>query len=354
MKKTVTLMLVVLFILAGTPILAMGEEGLKDTLVLPPESAVQTENVPDENISVSPGPSSTPVQSPIIVKEQGKDDFILYDKATDALITVPVREFLYAAVVCEMPLSFEVEALKAQVVACHSFYANKRLSAREKPKAELKGGDFEVDTKNWSIYTTKEQMEKKWGGKYEENFQKIKSIVDPVANEIMQYEGKPIAAHFHAQSGGKTENALNVWGTAYPYLSAVDSPGDALSPGFRSETTFPIEDFKNILERKISGIKLDEDPKKWVGKLTKTPSGTVIMCSLGDRKASGGEMRSFFSLRSAVFDVKLVDDRFVFTVLGHGHGVGMSQYGAQEMAKQGSSYKEILAWYYKAAELSSV
>ena len=347
MRKMITLMLVVLFLLAATPILAMGEQERQgrsgDETESWPESAVQTESG-----AVSVGSSSASA----VKEREDRDGFILYDKATDALITVSAREFLYAAVVCEMPASFEAEALKAQAVACHSFYANKRLSARKTPKAALKGGDFEVDTENWSIYTTKEQMEEKWEKKYQENFQKIKNAVDSVANEIMEYDGKPILACFHAQSGGKTETAANVWGADYPYLTAVDSPGDALSPGYKSETTFPVEDFKAILKKKISGIKLDEDPKKWVGKLTKSLSGTVVLCPLGDRMASGGEMRTFFSLRSAVFDVKLVDDRFVFTVLGHGHGVGMSQYGAQEMAKQGSGYKEILAWYYKGVKLT--
>ncbi len=336
-----------LLVLACLPMLAL-DGALPDKPVpsaadsTPPESGA----VPG-NVSLQPES-----QSPALVKDTGINSFRVYDEATGKVLEVSDREFLYAAVVCEMPLSFETEALKAQTVACHTFYANKRLTAREKPDEDLKGGDFAVNTEKWSIYTTKEQMQKKWGSKYEEYYQKIKSIVDQVADVIMKYEGKPIAAYFHDQSGGKTEDAVNVWGAALPYLAPVDSPGDELAPNFRSETSFPVEDFKEILTRNIKGIQLGDDPQKWVGKLTKSPSGTVLLCPVGDHMASGAEMRGFFSLRSAVFDVKLTDGRFVFSVRGHGHGVGMSQWGAQGMAQQGADYKKILNWYYKAVEIA--
>ena len=361
MKKMIGFSIFLCLLLIAVPLLALGG---------PPESRpeAETSSAPPENPSsaesreaLSPsapssGSSSPPAeaenQRALTLSQTGKDEgFILYDKSSDQLLTVSAAEFLYGAVVCEMPLSFADEALKAQAVACHSYYARKRNSERANPKDELKGGDFEVNTEEWKIYTTKEEMGKKWGGRFTENHNRIKRLVDSVSQTLLLYDGEPILAAFHAQSGGKTENAFNVWGTEYPYLTAVDSPGDLLASGYRSETVLPAEGFRTILESKIKGITLDKNPKNWVGELTITPSGTVVMCSLGDRKASGMEMRNFFSLRSAVFDLSYNEKKneFIFTVLGHGHGVGMSQYGAQEMARQGADYIEILSWYYPAA-----
>ena len=359
MKKKIGFIFIVGLSLTILPMIALGTP--PEPLPEPGMNPVPSKNTSAAESSEVFSPSSQSNASfspPAETMDQGihltlgqadkEEKFTLYDKATGKLLTVTAAEFLCGAVVCEMSLSFADEALKAQAVACHSYYSQKQNAERANPKEELKGGDFEVNTEDWHIYTTKAEMEKKWGEKFDENYNRIKGLVDSVSRTILLYEGEPIVAAFHAQSGGKTENAFNVWGTEYPYLTAVDSPGDPLSPGYRSETVLTADGFKTILEGKIKEIGLDKNPKNWVGEITKTPSGTVLMCSLGDRKASGAEIRNFFSLHSAVFDLSYSEKekKFTFTVLGHGHGVGMSQYGAQEMAKQGSGYAEILSWYY--------
>ena len=143
------------------------------------------------------------------------------------------------------------------------------------------------------------------------------------------------------------QKCTDVFGGDAPYLEAVASPGDLFAPNYLTKVEVDIEGFKNTVVSMNQSVILGDDLSKWIGNVERTNSGMVRKISIGNIDFSGSDIRNAFSLRSADFEIKLEDNKFVFTVKGYGHGVGMSQYGAEYMAKQGATYKEILNWYYK-------
>lgn len=274
--------------------------------------------------------------------------FKLFDKSSNTVLEVNDKDFLYGAVVCEMSPTFEIEALKAQAVATYTYFCRERNASRENPKEDLKGADFEVDVENWKYYTTKDKMMIRWGENFDLYYKKITEAVDSVAGEILKTEdGEPIFAAYHAISSGNTEKCTDVFGGDAPYLEAVASPGDLFAPNYLTKVEVGIEEFKNTVVSMNQSVILGDDLSKWIGNVERTNSGMVRKISIGNIDFSGSDIRNAFSLRSADFEIKLEDNKFVFTVKGYGHGVGMSQYGAEYMAKQGATYKEILNWYYK-------
>ena len=281
-------------------------------------------------------------------KEHSLKTFKLLDKSTDTVLEVKDNEFLYGAVVCEMSPAFEVEALKAQAVAAYTYFCRERNASRENPKEELKGADFEVDTENWKYYTTKDKMMSRWGSNFDSYYKKVIEAVDSVAGEILTTEsGEPILAAYHAISSGNTERCADVFGGDVPYLEAVASPGDLFAPNYLTKAEVNADEFKNTIISMRQDANFGDDLSQWIGEIERTNSGMVKRINIGNVDFSGSEIRSAFSLRSADFEINLDDDKFIFTVRGYGHGVGMSQYGAEYMAKQGASYREILDWYYK-------
>lgn len=283
--------------------------------------------------------------------EENKIDlntFKLFDKSTNTVIEVNDKDFLYGAVVCEMSPGFEIEALKAQAVASYTFFCRERNASRGNPKEELKGADFEVDIENWKYYTTKDKMRSRWGSNFDSYYKKVTEAVDSVEGEILTTEsGEPILAAYHAISSGNTERCSDVFGGEAPYLEAVASPGDLFAPNYLTKAEVSIDEFKSAIMSLNHDAGFGDDLSQWIGEIERTSSGMVKKINIGGVDFSGSEIRSAFSLRSADFEIKQEEAKFVFTVRGYGHGVGMSQYGAEYMAKQGASYKEILDWYYK-------
>lgn len=278
--------------------------------------------------------------------------FRILDESTGQVLTVPDREFLYGAIVTEMPPTYEPEALKAQAVAAYTYYSNQREKQKKNPTASLKGADFSADTKAWRIYTTKEEMQARWGAQFDSYYQTLSKVVDEVSGKTLQYEGSLITATYYAISSGKTENAKDVWGGDYAYLVSVSSPGDASANGYQTTVSFSPEEFQaKALEKFPSCQFPKETPDQWISNVRRTDAGSVSKLEIGGVEATGMEIRNAFGLRSANFTCDYQDGKFVFTVKGYGHGVGMSQVGAQYMAQNGSTYEEILAWYYPKTQL---
>lgn len=278
-------------------------------------------------------------------------EFDLLDESTGTVITVSDKEFLYGAMVTEMSPTYEEEALKAQAVAAYTYYSNLRQQQAKKPTASLKGADFTVNTEKWLIYTTKEQMQKKWGKNFDTYYAKLSKIVDEVYGKTLQYEGQLITATYYAISSGQTENAKEVWGGDYEYLVPVASPGDVYASGYQTNVTLSEEEFKTKALAKWKGCNFSSTADKWIGDISHTSSGSVSTIQIGGVSCTGNDARNAFGLRSANFTCTYQDGNFLFTVKGYGHGVGMSQVGAQYMAEHGSTYEEILAWYYPKTQL---
>lgn len=259
--------------------------------------------------------------------------------------TIERDEYILGVLAGEMPASYEKEALKAQAVAAYTYASVKKNNTKEK---------FDVTNSETTDqrYLTKKERKQKWGKNFEKYESKLKDAVKSVEGQMIYYNDEPITAVYHAISCGKTENAQNVWGSSYPYLKAVESVGDLLSDDYLSVAEFEVSEFKNILKKK--NVKLPKKTEKWIGKSTKTKSGTTKTIVIGDKTFKGTEIREMFSLRSAAFDLEYKNDKFIFNVKGYGHMLGLSQFGSNYMAKQGSNYKEILLWYYSGCKLVKV
>lgn len=279
-------------------------------------------------------------------KNTGSDIFQILDTATNEVLTVSGEEFLAAAVVCEMPLSTPVEALKAQAVAAYTYYS------RERKLGGLDNADFTCNTDSWLVYVTKDDMRERWGEDFEDNYLKIKEITDEVYGQLLTYDGELICAAYFSISNGSTEASANVWGGELSYLTQVPSPGDVLSEGYMSTKSISNEQIQSSLESALEyGFDFSAAEGEWFQNQIRSDSGytkTIDVCGV---TIKGTELRTALSLSSTCFDVIYENGYYTFTVRGYGHGVGMSQAGAIFMAQQGSGYAEILQHYYPGVTL---
>ena len=275
--------------------------------------------------------------------------FSIRNAQTGALETVSVEEFVLGAVCSEMPATFHPEALKAQAVSARTWAVYQHLWQKEHPSQDLNGADFQADPHNWKGYVTEEQAKERFGDKFEEYWSALSQAVEETTGQVLCCDGEPIAAAYHAISAGKTEAAEYVWGSELSYLQAVDSRGDELAPGFEETLTFTDSELKTI----FSAVNFEDDASSWLEIVERSPSGYVTEIQVGDLSMTGLDFRSALGLRSSCFTITHDGAGFHVTTKGYGHGAGLSQYGADFMARQGSSYAEILSHYYQGAELCS-
>lgn len=278
-------------------------------------------------------------------KISADEKFKILDTSTNEILTLTDEEFLIGAVAAEMPPSYEAEALKAQCVATYTCYAKKRADERANPHEELNGADFSADLSKKQIYLTPNRMEEDCGESYDEIYSKYKNVVEDVKGEVLTYKGELITCTYFAISSGKTDSFKDIFGKDLPYLTAVSSPYDAFAPNYKSEKAISAEDFKKAFEENSDTVDFSESADKWISDIKLTDSGSVKSIKIGGVEFSGSKVREILGLRSACFSIKY-DKEFQFEVKGYGHNVGMSQYGANEMAKEGIGYKGILEHYY--------
>ena len=277
---------------------------------------------------------------------EGKDEFLVLDSASNKVSEITAKDYIVGVLAAEIPASYSPEAIKAQAVASYTYACKKhndRISS---------GGNYDVSTDSTLCqgFLSRDAAKEKWGEKADEYLKIFEDAYDSVEGYVITYDSKPILAAYHCISGGKTESALNVWGSDYPYLIPVESIGDLLSPDYLSEIKLSPDEFRAAAA--TGGVTLGDDPSGWLNEPTRSDSGTVLKYTLGDKVLTGSEMRTAFSLRSANFDLTYSDNTFKFVVRGYGHGVGMSQNGANYMALQGSTFLEILCWYYPGCQMS--
>ncbi len=277
-------------------------------------------------------------------------DFVtISDPESGEKSTISVEEYLIGVVAAEMPISFEPEALKAQTIAAHTYalqrYSNNNVFA---------GAEIPTNPSLFQAYCSIDEMQKKYGDSFETNYKKIKNAVDSVINQILTYNDEPIVAAFHSMSGGYTQSSENVWGGSLPYLIPVDSKTDEQQNTYITEKLIDCEAAKNILISAYPNLQLPDNPSEWFNITSRNSSDYVESVQIGNISLTGAEIRSLFALKSSNFTIEYKNENFLFTTKGSGHGVGMSQYGANEMAKEGKSYQEILTHYYPGTELTSI
>lgn len=254
------------------------------------------------------------------------------------------REYIIGVLAAEEDMSFHEEALKAQAVACYTYMRYK------KNHDGINGADVSDDSSTCQGYLDEKARKEKWKDKFDEYEKKAEKAVDSVLGETIIYEGEPILAVYHELNSGSTESAETVWGKDYPYLQSVESAGDRLSPDYSKTVVFsPSEFMENAI--KIKDVSLTKDTEKWIGKFETAESGFVKKLTLGGTEISGTRFRDAFGLSSSNFTVDVTEEKVTVKTIGKGHMVGMSQYGADYMARNGSDYEEILEHYYKNIEI---
>jgi stage II sporulation protein D len=324
----------------------------KQTAVIASETAAVylTEYDTAVNLQFVPSHSETPVYS-------GDFEYIkVYDINTGKISKIPLEEYVAGAVIHEMTYTFEEEALKAQAVAARTYAVRKILENRENPQNEIGGADVSNDfTVHQGYYTEAEAM-----ALYKELYDTAKAKIDRAvkgtAGFIIVSGDEPIVAAFHSMSGGMTEYSANIWQTQLPYLVPVVSNEDTENVPLETVYTFTEEEIRSRLLSEIEGISLSVSPINWLSVEKVSESGTVLILRAGDRLISGEDFREIFTLRSAVFECEYLPAEAAFrvTTKGYGHGVVMSQYGANGMAKDGFLWEEIVLHYYTGAEIAII
>lgn len=271
---------------------------------------------------------------------------------TDKVEEIQLDEYLYGVVSAEMPASFEEEALKAQAVVARTYTIYKIVNN------DGKHGEADIcdDSGCCQAWISKEDRLEKWDeNKREENWNKIVDAVKSTQGKIITYEGKPINAFFHSNSGGATEAPIDVWGgSGYPYLQSVATAGEDAYSQYSSEATFSKEEFEEKIKEVHSDFEIDFDEKDCIKVEEYTDGNRVKTVKIGNLELSGVEVRTIFGLRSANFKVTINDNEIKFEVTGYGHGVGMSQTGADSLAKEGQSYEDIIHHYYTDVEIEDM
>ena len=259
-------------------------------------------------------------------------------------------DYLWGVTAAEMPASFELEALKAQTVAARTYCLYQREGGGEKHPGADVCGDYTC----CQAYLTREQAEAGWGVDAWRYGEKISQAVAETDGLVCLYGGEPIDAVFFSSAAGRTADALAVWGTEVPYLKGVESPEGEEVPGWQTVVTIPRGEFAETLLAAYPQAELGGEAGGWIPGLTADEAGMVTSIRIGGVEMSGGQARSLFGLRSAHFTAEAAEEGVTFRVTGYGHGVGMSQYGANAMAGEGKSFQEILEWYYSGAKVGEM
>ena len=262
-----------------------------------------------------------------------KKEYISIKRSNGQVISIEFRDYIIGVIAAEMPASFNREAIKAQSVLARTY----ALKAK-------KYGKTLTDTVSTQAYIDTDQMKQKWGNDFETYYNKIAACVDETSKEYLSYDNDYIEALYHSTNNGKTESSLDVFGNYYPYLISVTSELDKQASSYLRTTTIPIQTINEKLN-----ININKDSNIQV--LSYTDGGNIKEISIDEKIFNGRKFRETLGLRSADFDITVNDNDVSITTRGYGHGVGMSQYGANLMANNNYSYKDILSHYYPGTQL---
>ena len=259
------------------------------------------------------------------------------NEKTNQIITLPFEEYIKGVVAGEMPATFELEALKAQAVASRSYAMYQMTATKDK--------DYDVlNTTANQVYLTDQELKNNWKNEYEQKINKINKAITETTGEYLTYKGQIVNAMFFSTSTGKTENSEEVFVSSLPYLRSVDSKWDEASPVYTDTYTFDLKDF-------YSKLSLPYNENLKIEITAKTSTGRIKKLKINDQELNGRDFATKLSLRSNYFTITQNKGKITINTKGFGHGVGMSQYGANGMAKEGYKYDQILKHYYQNTEI---
>lgn len=316
------------------------EEKIDDNIIINNDVNETTENVNNsQNISKS-------IEKSVNIEYDNTDNTSTYNttnssvseitvyRSNGSVINLNMTDYLIGVVSSEMPASFNLEALKAQSVLARTY----ALKAKQTGKKL-------TDTVSTQSYIDIDQMKNKWGNSFNTYYNKIKNAVENTNGEYLSYNGNYIETLYHSTNNGKTESSLDVFGNYYPYLISVSSEYDKNASSYLRTINMPLDTISNKL-----GLSLNNDSV--ISILSYTDGGNIKEININGNIFSGKKVRELLGLRSADFDISISDNNANITTRGYGHGVGMSQYGANGMANAGYGYKDILSHYYPGTTLT--
>ena len=275
----------------------------------------------------------------------------MYNANTGKVEELQLEDYVKGVVSAEMPANFSEEAIKAQAIAARTYYFSKRISNC----SQSKGGEI-CNTTHCQVYISKEEKMKQWGSQGEVYWSKVSKAVDDTAGKILVYNGKLVMyPQFFATSSGKTEDAKDVLSQNVPYLVSTESPGEESAPKYETKKTISLSNMANSIIDKYpnSGITTSNIQSK-IQILSRTLGGAVKEIKLGESTISGVDFRRLLNLNSANFTLEFSASSITINCKGYGHGVGMSQWGANAMAKNGSDYEAVLKHYYTGVEIEKI
>ena len=280
----------------------------------------------------------------------------LYEYQSGQLLELDLEEYLVGVVAGEMPASFDLEALKAQAVAARTYAVNKLINGASPALAEIAPeADITNDTSINQTWLKEEERRKNWGNNFAEYEAKIRRAVEETRGAVLLYEGEIIDPLYHASCGGeRTEDSFSVWGGEMPYLQSVACSGHE-DPYSAKTMVLSLEEVDRRLGTELAALPVSAGTKAALCQVTsRSSSGRVLTAYLSGKEFSGVELRSKLGLPSANFRTSLTDQGLEITSKGFGHGVGMCQYGADDYARQGLNYRQILLHYYTGCTLASL
>lgn len=280
-------------------------------------------------------------------------EITLYNVSERRNETMALETYVCHCLAAEMPALYNTEALKANAVAIRTVIAERLASGKK--CSEHKTADICSDSTHCQAYSSREQLKSKWGAKYDEYYQKVKECVIETAGRILIYDKKPIMAFYHSNSVNMTEDCVNVFNSSYPYLKSVDTPTDINAEYYETRVSYTLTSFVSFVNSKYPKAKLSMDTLRDTVKIvSRLDSGRVNKMKLGGVEIDGVEARELFGLKSANFSIGFSGDNIIIDTLGSGHGVGMSQVGANVMAEEGAVYTDILKHYYTGVSLGDI
>ena len=336
MKKLLKFVLILTVCAVFSPLLTVGFPVSSPVEVFEPQETVS------ENILTLP-------------KKTSYDETTVVRLNTDSgLRELSLREYLTGVLAAEMPAGFPEEALKAQAVAARTYtlYKMALYSGENQPPEGHGSADLCDDPGHCEAFLDLSvEAERLWGDSADIYRQRVERAVEQTDGMVLVYEDEPIAAVFCAASAEKTERAADIWGRELPYLTSVDSPGGSDCSQYEGTVTVRQEDFRDAILAMAPEADFSGAPGTWFRDSHRSEAGSVIDVLVGEVRLTGSQVRQAAGLNSANFKVKVEGENLVFTTVGYGHGVGLSQYGARYLAMDGQTYDQILYHYYPGTQL---
>lgn len=279
------------------------------------------------------------------------EEITLYREKTGETVTLSAKEYIVGCVSAQIPIDYEQQALNAQASASAT-YALRLMTDIKRGEAPWGTADLSDSSASCQSYFDYQQCIESYGEEYKDFLPKIEGAAQYGLSHIITYENEPIYAVYHSVNAGKTASPEIIWGRSFPYLKPVESPWDKGYINYECSNEMTTEEARKLLISHKSDIEIPADFAKWFSEINVNESGYVISLRLGKTLLSGGDMWRIFGLRSPAFEISYADNVYTFKTKGFGHCVGLSQYGANEMAKSGKTADEILKYYYSGVKIS--